>query len=68
MTRRISSSGRFQFALPRGERQSLMVSQLFGGLFQFALPRGERRALCSFWRAPQCFNSRSRVGSDLRLP
>ena len=34
-------------------------------MFQFTLPRGERRPGGSSSRRRPCFNSRSRVGSDL---
>ena len=58
----------FQFTLPRGERQKAMDKGLFEIKFQFTLPRGERLAhpiLCILWR---CFNSRSREGSDIKMP
>ena len=35
--------------------------------FQFALPRGERHTCGKYPTGRQCFNSRSRVGSDLLL-
>ena len=56
--------GRFQFALPRGERHKAFFVQILPRLFQFALPRGERqnKPLKRFLEAR--FNSRSRVGSD----
>ena len=40
---RHATSPLFQFALPRGERQSGSCPSLGGWRFQFALPRGERR-------------------------
>ena len=87
--RRAVAESRFQFTLPRGERQPLAVASLSPLSFQFTLPRGERHAIlfgidfddrvsihAPAWGAtgrplrspysPQCFNSRSRVGSDCR--
>ena len=55
----------FQSTLPRGERQ-LMLCLIFLYLkFQSTLPRGERRNNGNFRTIYQCFNPRSRVGSDV---
>ena len=53
--------------LPRGERPTPTTSTTSPPLFQFALPRGERLtdAFPPGWLVG--FNSRSRVGSDLRI-
>ena len=62
---RISTIRKFQFALPRGERRILVVVVMVVGKFQFALPRGERLAQPTISSQFLCFNSRSRVGSDM---
>ena len=57
----------FQSTLPRGERPLQADKSEPSGLFQSTLPRGERhRASCQASR-PQCFNPRSRVGSDVNM-
>ena len=62
---RSSPNRRFQFALPRGERRSTNVERLNIKGFQFALPRGERPTAPPTRNCRTCFNSRSRVGSDI---
>ena len=55
----------FQFTLPRGERLRGVGGFRRREQFQFTLPRGERRRARSCRDAEgNCFNSRSRVGSD----
>ena len=56
----------FQFTLPHGERldDGSRRGQLLP--FQFTLPHGERRVAQSCPAAVCSFNSRSRMGSDLR--
>ena len=56
----------FQFTLPRGERPPSRLSSPFPSKFQFTLPRGERRLHRVATSRRGSFNSRSRVGSDIR--
>ena len=55
---------KFQFTLPRGERQTRSRRQIQTSQFQFTLPRGERLAGDAARDALDSFNSRSRGGSD----
>ena len=57
---------RFQFTLPRGERQARSRLAGVDVQFQFTLPRGERRYLSVSSSIIVRFNSRSRGGSDQR--
>ena len=54
----------FQSTLPRGERRvaTRMLKEL--KMFQSTLPRGERPIIGRQVKFVQCFNPRSRVGSD----
>ena len=61
-----ASKTRFQFTLPRGERHVSDLRNTVGLMFQFTLPRGERPAKNALRLRVECFNSRSRVGSDWR--
>ena len=54
----------FQSALPRGERPGLRRRRGWIMTFQSALPRGERPKRCSSTSTSECFNPRSRAGSD----
>ena len=56
----------FQFTLPHGERPASCSSPVRRWAFQFTLPHGERRGRASPLQAVAGFNSRSRMGSDLR--
>ena len=57
----------FQFTLPRGERLSSYLTGTLTKKFQFTLPRGERLPRQRLKAARNCFNSRSRVGSDAAI-
>ena len=62
---RSSSSRTFQFTLPHGERPNASPSLRRITWFQFTLPHGERPRAGPPSPPPACFNSRSRMGSDL---
>ena len=57
----------FQFTLPRGERPNSWDGVSTRSMFQFTLPRGERPELEEQDKPKECFNSRSREGSDTSL-
>ena len=56
--------GEFQFTLPHGERPETPAGCDVWTAFQFTLPHGERRDPPSSAYRRDCFNSRSRMGSD----
>ena len=56
---------KFQFTLPRGERLRPRERRSKIVMFQFTLPRGERPLISRLLPLNPCFNSRSRVGSDV---
>ena len=55
----------FQFTLPHGERLAGDFVVDGAVVFQFTLPHGERHPGEANFRTAPCFNSRSRMGSDL---
>ena len=57
----------FQFTLPCGERRHCGIALHAISTFQFTLPCGERPARKSPGSMSDCFNSRSRAGSDYRI-
>ena len=54
----------FQSTLPCGERHAVDQVKLLLPGFQSTLPCGERPFRRGEYRCPQCFNPRSRAGSD----
>ncbi len=54
----------FQSTLPYGERQMFFLLHPMGFLFQSTLPYGERLLQEGAADALDCFNPRSRMGSD----
>ena len=55
----------FQSTLPHGERHFALLQLALSVEFQSTLPHGERRALRIIKLIANCFNPRSRMGSDL---
>ena len=61
-----SSSKTFQFTLPHGERPKPWTAPAPSTAFQFTLPHGERPGVAKRSDRRPRFNSRSRMGSDIR--
>ena len=59
------TSSLFQFTLPHGERQVEAANESAHFEFQFTLPHGERHPGGRPKGERPCFNSRSRMGSDM---